>query len=207
MLNKGVERYSDWGNSGRSMIRVHDSRGFEFEITVDNLIGILMHSDVSKREIDAQCVFAWWGTELVLLPTNSEEYQASLAFTSNQSEKLSTKYLVPGRVYKRRKLTRNSYILVFGNFGKSIRNRNMSEIDMAPGTIVPVVITKMMFHRSTRERSISSKDMVVDTERPPFRKSSRRRVSAFFFLQWPTISFLISPVEWRNLSIPSMLAR
>src|ERR1035437_6359770 len=72
LFNKGVKRDGYYWGSGRSVIRVYDPRDFEFEVTVDNLIGILMHSDVSKRDIVEECIFAWEGTELVLLPVNSE---------------------------------------------------------------------------------------------------------------------------------------
>ena len=102
VLNKGVKRYADWG-SGRAMIRVHDPAGFEFEVTVDNLVGILMHSDVSKRDIMEQCVYAWAGPELVLLPVNSDAYQESVAYTQKQSQNVSTKSLVPGRQYQKKK--------------------------------------------------------------------------------------------------------
>lgn len=33
VINKGVKRYGHWG-SGRSMIRIYDDRGIEFEITI-----------------------------------------------------------------------------------------------------------------------------------------------------------------------------
>jgi hypothetical protein len=101
-LNKGIKRDGYWGN-GRSVIRVWDPRDFEFEISVDNLIGILMHADVSKRDITEPCVFAWYGTELVLLPTNSEEYQTSVKFTDNQHKKFSSKSLVVGHTYQPKK--------------------------------------------------------------------------------------------------------
>jgi len=97
-FNKGVKRDGHWG-SGRSVIRVWDPRDFEFEISVDNLIGILMHADVSKRDITEPCVFAWQGTELILLPTNSVEYQESTKYTAKQSQKVSAKDLVPGYSY------------------------------------------------------------------------------------------------------------
>ena len=78
LFNKGIKRDGYHWGSGRSVIRVYDPRDFEFEITVDNLIGILMHSDVSKRDIVENCVYAWTGGDLVLLPTNSEEYRQSV---------------------------------------------------------------------------------------------------------------------------------
>ena len=103
IFNKGVQRDGYWG-SGRSVIRVYDNRDFEFEISVDNLMGILMHSDVSKRDIVEQCVFAWEGTELVLLPVNSKEYQASVAYTAKQDQKITSKELIEGYTYQAKKL-------------------------------------------------------------------------------------------------------
>lgn len=103
IFNKGVQRDGYWG-SGRSVIRVYDNRDFEFEISVDNLMGILMHSDVSKRDIVEQCVFAWEGTELVLLPVNSKEYQASVEYTAKQDQKITSKELVEGYTYQAKKL-------------------------------------------------------------------------------------------------------
>ena len=112
VFNKGIKRDGHWG-SGRSVIRVHDPREFEFEISVDNLIGLLMHSDVSKRDIVEECVFAWLGSELILLPVNSEEYQKSLVYTEKQSQAVSTKSLVPGHVYSQKKQDGNLIYLGF----------------------------------------------------------------------------------------------
>lgn len=109
IFNKGVQRHGYWG-SGRSVIRVYDSRDFEFEISVDNLIGILMHSDISKRDIVESCVFAWANKSLVLLPVNSEEYQKSLEFTQKQHENVSAKDLVEGYTYN---LKKSKDILVY----------------------------------------------------------------------------------------------
>lgn len=102
VFNKGVQRNGYWG-SGRSVVRVYDTRDFEFEISIDNLIGILMHSDVSKRDIVEECVFAWSGKHLVLLPVNSEEYRESLKFTEKQSQNISAKELVKGYTYNMKK--------------------------------------------------------------------------------------------------------
>lgn len=103
IFNKGVQRFHDWSGSGRSVFRLYAPHDFEFEIGPDNLINLLMHSDVSKREILEECVFAWYGTDLVLLPVNSAEYQTSLEFTQLQSDKLSAKNLVKGLQYKHKK--------------------------------------------------------------------------------------------------------
>jgi hypothetical protein len=112
ILNKGVNRFSDWGG-GRSVVRVYDPRDFEFEISLDNLIGILMYSDISKRDIIEGCVYAWSGSDLVLLPINSVEYQESVKYTGKQSNKVSAKDLVKGCRYNRKK---SEDILVYIGF-------------------------------------------------------------------------------------------
>jgi hypothetical protein len=100
-LNKDIKRYhGGWFSSNRTMIRVHDPRGFEFEVTTENLIGILMHTDCLRRGLVGQFVYAWVGPELVLLPTNSEEYQTATKYTSGLAKKVSAKALVPGVSYK-----------------------------------------------------------------------------------------------------------
>lgn len=102
VFNKGVQRHGYFG-SGRSVMRVYDTRDFEFEISIENLVGILMHSDISKRDIVEECVFAWAGKDLVLLPVNSEEYRESVEYTNKQALKVSSKDLVKGYLYEKKK--------------------------------------------------------------------------------------------------------
>ena len=58
-FNKDIRRESYYWGNGRNVFRVYDQRDFEFEISAGNLVGILAHSDISKREITEECVFAW----------------------------------------------------------------------------------------------------------------------------------------------------
>ncbi len=117
VLNKGVKRYGYWRGSGRSVVRVYDTRDFEFEITVDNLLFILMHADVSKRDIMTECVYAWDKDKLILLPTNSQEYQESTNYTAQQFNKVSAKTLIPGATYKAKKTDEELvYLGYFENF-------------------------------------------------------------------------------------------
>ncbi len=113
-LNKDIKRYGgDWFSSGRTMIRVHDPRGFEFEVTTENLIGILMHTDCLRRGLIGEFVYAWVGPELVLLPTNSEEYQNAVKYTEGLSKKVGAKELVPGISYKTK---REGDVVYIGKF-------------------------------------------------------------------------------------------
>ncbi len=104
VLNKNVERcnWSYYG-SGRSYIRVHDPRGFEFEVTPENLISILMETDCNHRALQGKFVYAWSGGDLILLPCGSEVYQEAFKNTSLVTSKFSAKALVVGRSYQTKK--------------------------------------------------------------------------------------------------------
>jgi len=91
-LNKGILRDGYWGG-GHNMVRIYDDRGIEFEITISNLMYILMGNDCNKRVLSGDFVYAWDGTELVLLPTNTEEYKVSTTFTSLKTNKVPMKEL------------------------------------------------------------------------------------------------------------------
>lgn len=99
-LNKNVQRYN-WSHFGsnRSYIRMYDPRGVEFEVTPENLIGILTETNCNKRGLDGAFVYAWDGKDLVLLPCNSEAYREATKHTARQSMKISAKDLLAGRSY------------------------------------------------------------------------------------------------------------
>lgn len=104
ILNRGVRRDQyGWFASGRAMARVYHPDGFEFEITIGNLMKIIEYSDINKQEIVEPCLLAWEGTDLVLIPTNSELYTNSIKYTEQQDEKLSAKSLTIGAYYRRKK--------------------------------------------------------------------------------------------------------
>ena len=108
VFNKDVTRSGHWNTT--SKVRIHDSRGFEFEIHLSNMMYILMHSDVSKRDIQEECIFGWDGKDLVLVPVNSEDYQKSVEHTKKQSLKFSLKDLVQGHTYSTK--SGGSYIYI-----------------------------------------------------------------------------------------------
>jgi hypothetical protein len=100
VINKGIRRFS-WSHfgSGRSMCRIYDPRGIEFEITIENLAGLLMHTDCLRREIQGELVYAWCGGDLMLLPCNSEEYQKAKSYTELQAKKVGARELKEGATY------------------------------------------------------------------------------------------------------------
>lgn len=66
--------FSSFGQE-RTKVRVHSADGYEFEISVENLIEILEVSDISKKYINAECVFAWQNKQIWLVPTNTKVYE------------------------------------------------------------------------------------------------------------------------------------
>ncbi|NCQ51826.1 hypothetical protein GW796_08025 [archaeon] len=101
VFNKDIKRSSSF--SEVTKVRIYDTRDFEFEIDVSNMMYILMHSDISKRDIAEDCVFAWNGKRLVLIPVNSEEYRSSVINTKKQNSKFSLKDLKVGSTYSTKK--------------------------------------------------------------------------------------------------------
>lgn len=112
VLNKGVggARQSYGWNARNEYIRVYDPRDFEFEISVANLLFILRECDCNKgKGLEGQFVYSWSGTELVLLPVTSQDFQKSRQFTDLQAKKVKAKELIPGATY----LTKRQETLVY----------------------------------------------------------------------------------------------
>lgn len=111
MINKDVQRYN-WSHfsSNRSYIRIHDPRGFEFEISPENLIGILMSGNCDRRVLQGKFVYSWAGTELVLLPEVSESYLSSVSFTKVQAKEITKEDLKPGFIYRTKQMEEFVYL-------------------------------------------------------------------------------------------------
>lgn len=158
-LNKGISRGGyDWHSQRTQKVRVYDPRGFEFEITIDNLLGVLMHSDVSKRDIVQPCVYAWAGTELVLLPTNTEDYEASSAHTGKQSMKVGARELVVGHTYELKAAKENvvyvgKYTIYVDKTSNGDRNRRY---DVVSKTQVEKKNQHIFYHLGTQQFEVKS---------------------------------------------------
>ena len=69
VLNKNVGGYAYHWDARKSYIRVFDPRGFEFEITLPNLLYILENTNSIKgKGLDGKFVYGWDGKDLVLVP-------------------------------------------------------------------------------------------------------------------------------------------
>ncbi len=78
VLNKkvgGVEECWGW-DPRKTYTRVYDPRGFEFEITIPNLLWILENANCIKgKGLEGEFVYGWDGKELLLVPVDSADYK------------------------------------------------------------------------------------------------------------------------------------
>lgn len=78
VLNKkvgGVEGSYGW-DVRKTYTRIYDPRGFEFEITIPNLLWILENCNCIKgKGLEGQFVYGWDGKELILVPVESPDYK------------------------------------------------------------------------------------------------------------------------------------
>jgi hypothetical protein len=114
VLNKGVGGVGgSWSsrNVRNEYIRIYDPRGFEFEISVANLLFILTECNAFKgKGLEGEFVYAWGGTELILLPVGCFEYKESTKFTALQSQKVTKKDMKEGRVYQHKNTHQMIYL-------------------------------------------------------------------------------------------------
>lgn len=111
VLNKKAGGYSSGWDHRQTYCRIWDPRGFEFEITVDNLLFILQETSCTKgKGLEGEFVYGWSGKDIVLLPAHCEEYKQSQKFTTLQDGKVSTKELVPGCVYRTKREEQLTYL-------------------------------------------------------------------------------------------------
>ncbi|RTK96653.1 MAG: hypothetical protein EKK64_03450 [Neisseriaceae bacterium] len=127
VLNKKAGGGSYGWHARNSWIRVYDPRGFEFEISVSNLMFILENNDCSKgKGLEGKFVYSWCGGDLVLLPVNSPDYKSSSEFTDLKTKSIKKKDLKVGFSYKTKKTenciflgemnkNRLNYEKIFGN--------------------------------------------------------------------------------------------
>lgn len=132
VLNKGVggQRQSYGWNARNEYIRVYDPRDFEFEISVANLLFILRECDCSRgKGLEGKFAYAWDGTELVLLPAISEDYQNSKQFTSLQNQGVKVKEMIAGASYTTKKQEDLTYLGRFDYYFMSQPNSYRSKTD------------------------------------------------------------------------------
>lgn len=116
VLNKKAGGYSTGWNHRQTYVRVYDPRGFEFEITVPNLLYILENTNSIKgKGLEGEFIYGWEGTELLLIPTSSPDYAELVAFneTLHENKIIKAKDLAVGATYKTKD---NKEVVYLGKF-------------------------------------------------------------------------------------------
>lgn len=81
-IDSVAERYGSFGG-GMDKWRITDPRGFQLEITSDNLLYLMSQANINGLEIDETCIWVRKGTNsLALIPTSSKIYTDLLASTA-----------------------------------------------------------------------------------------------------------------------------
>lgn len=120
VLNKKAGGYSTGWNHRQTYTRVYDPRGFEFEITVPNLLYILENTNSIKgKGLEGEFVYGWDGSDLILIPTESPDYVEMSQFNKTVHEKkyVKSKDLVMGGTYKSKDNTEWIYMGRFDLLG------------------------------------------------------------------------------------------
>lgn len=128
VLNKkvGGDRYG-W-NPRQTYCRIFDPRGFEFEITIPNLLYILENTNSIKgKGLEGSFVYGWHGTELVLIPINSVEFEEIKNYNSNLGKKVSKKNLVEGKIYLNKQNERLIYLGYFDEYERYGNYKNLGK--------------------------------------------------------------------------------
>lgn len=113
VLNKEAGGGTRGWDARATYCRVYDPRGFEVEISIDNLLYILQETNSIKgKGLEGEFVYSWSGKDLVLLPTSSLEYTESLKFTSLSKTKIGVKDLELGFNYN------DKYSAIYTYIGK-----------------------------------------------------------------------------------------
>lgn len=129
VLNKkvGGDRYG-W-NPRQTYTRVYDSRGFEFEIVIPNLLYILENTDCIKgKGLTGEMCYGFEGTSLILIPVSAPEYVAMKEFTSIQSQSVKKSELVVGNKYLTKQQEILTYIGKFPEWTSKYDRRNYNYI-------------------------------------------------------------------------------
>lgn len=133
VLNKKVGDYkSDWSdwNHRQAYCRIYDPRGFEFEITIENLLYILENTNSIKgKGLEGKFIYGWEGKDLVLIPESSPEYDEMIEFTSIQSLSVPKADLTPGFKYKTNKNEIQTYLGYFYEYDRWWRGQSKTALE------------------------------------------------------------------------------
>lgn len=88
---KSVRRSGGWNGAGNVVWRVFDPRGFELEISSENLARIIDCTNIDKGSIAGKCIWGRDGSNNVLLPEASDVYSEAVTFDKKLKNSITEK--------------------------------------------------------------------------------------------------------------------
>lgn len=132
VLNKKVGGYKSGWDFRNAYVRVYDPRGFEFEITVSNLLFILENTNSIKgKGLEGEFVYGWQGTDLILIPVSSPNYEELTKFNNlkHSGNHIKGKDLILGATYKHKSNVPLIYMGRFNNYSypyqQGVKNKGL----------------------------------------------------------------------------------
>lgn len=130
-LQKSTRRHT----TSNVVWRVLDPRGFEIEISSENLMDILDNCSIINSEIIEEMIYCRESSNNILLPTNMELYKKAANFTKNlKSNSIKMRDLSPGSMVTLKNGTQAEYmgsfysIILGGEFTYNSKNNNDVEV-------------------------------------------------------------------------------
>jgi hypothetical protein len=120
VLNKKVGDYDSGWSHRHAYTRVYDPRGFEFEITIENLLYILENATSTKgKGLEGQFIYGWDGKDLLLMPIESPDYKEIVEFNIivHENKSIKAKDLIVGATYKTKENNELIYMGKYDYFG------------------------------------------------------------------------------------------
>ena len=103
VLNKKVGDYKSSWDVRHAWCRVYDPRGFEFEISIENLLFILENcNSIKGKGLEGEFVYGWDGADLVLIPVDSADYRkfCEIKKEREEAEYITGSKLIAGYTYE-----------------------------------------------------------------------------------------------------------
>jgi len=86
-ITKSISRGGGSWSGSNKVVRIEDPRGFELEISVDNLVKMMSMTTFVDGVCQEECVWGRDGANNVLLPVNSEPYKEAFDTTTYRAKK------------------------------------------------------------------------------------------------------------------------
>lgn len=133
IISKAETRGNYGFGSGRTLMRIYDPEGFDFEITISNLEYIHRYCDTNKGEFKGKFVYAWYSGNLTLVPVESDLYKEISSVKEEKSMKIRASDLKVGAIYKSKDYNINYVYLGRYDYYREYNRKEIKELNLLSG--------------------------------------------------------------------------